>query len=58
MKSRTIVLTIAVLASLAACKSQFETLLSSNDVDAKYKAAMDLFNNGKYLKAYNQQNKR
>ena len=51
MKSRTIVLTIAVLASLAACKSQFETLLSSNDVDAKYKAAMDLFNNGKYLKA-------
>ena len=51
MKSRTIVLTVAVLALLAACKSQFETLLSSNDVDAKYKAAMDLFNDGKYLKA-------
>jgi outer membrane protein assembly factor BamD len=51
MKSRTIFLTLAVLAGLAACKSQFETLLSSNDVDAKYKAAMELFNNGKYLKA-------
>ena len=51
MKPRTIVLTVAVLAALAACKSQFETLLSSNDVDAKYKAAMELFNNRKYLKA-------
>ena len=51
MKLRTIVLTLAALAGLAACKSQFETLMSSNDVDAKYKAAMDLFNEGKYLKA-------
>ena len=52
MKLRTIVLTLAALAAAAvSCKSQFETLLSSNDVDAKYKAAMELFNNGKYLKA-------
>ena len=51
MKPKTIFLTLAVLAAFAACKSQFEVLLSSNDVDAKYKAAMDLFNNGKYLKA-------
>ena len=51
MKLKTIVLSLAALAAVAACKSQFETLLSSNDVDAKYKAAMDLFNNGKYLKA-------
>ena len=51
MKLKTIVLSLAALAALAACKSQFETLLSSNDVDAKYKAAMDLFNDGKYLKA-------
>ena len=51
MKLRTIVLTVAAVAALAACKSQFETLLSSNDVDAKYKAAMELFNNRKYLKA-------
>ena len=51
MKLKTIVLSLAALAAVAACKSQFETLLSSNDVDAKYKAAMELFNNGKYLKA-------
>ena len=51
MKLRTIVLTLATLASLASCKTEFETLLSSNDVDAKYKAAMELFNNKKYLKA-------
>ena len=51
MNSKTIVLTLAVLAAFAACKSQYEILLSSNDVDAKYKAAMDYFNQGKYLKA-------
>ena len=51
MKLKTIVLSLAALAAVAACKSQFETLLSSNDVDTKYKAAMELFNNGKYLKA-------
>ena len=51
MKLKTIVLTLATLFALGACKSQFEMLLSSNDVDAKYKAAMELFNNQKYLKA-------
>ena len=50
-KLRTIVLTLAAVAAVAACKSEYEILLSSNDVDAKYKAAMDLFNNRKYLKA-------
>ena len=49
MKLKTIVLTLATLFALGACKSQFEMLLSSNDVDAKYKAAMELFNNQKYL---------
>ena len=51
MKFRSIALTVAALAALASCKSQFETLLSSNDVDAKYAAAMEYFNNKKYLKA-------
>ena len=50
-KLRTIVLTLAAVAAVVACKSEYEILLSSNDVDAKYKAAMDLFNNRKYLKA-------
>jgi outer membrane protein assembly factor BamD len=34
-----------------ACKSQYEALLASNDVDAKYQAAMELYNNQKFTKA-------
>ena len=40
-----------LLLSAFACKSQYETLLASNDVDAKYDAAMTFFNNKKYQKA-------
>lgn len=35
------------------CKSQYELLLSSNDVDEKYAAAFDYFNQGKFNKAAN-----
>ncbi len=41
---------VAVLAAVS-CKSQYDTLLSSNDVDAKYKAAFQYFDKGKYQKA-------
>ena len=41
----------AVLAAAVSCKSEFDTLLSSNDVDAKYAAAFDYFGKGKYQKA-------
>ena len=51
MKPRTLIIAAAVLAALASCKSEYEILLSSNDVDAKYKAAMQYFNDRKYLKA-------
>ena len=40
-----------VLFLLPACKSAYETLLTGNDVEAKYKAAFEFFNNGKYRKA-------
>ena len=33
------------------CKSAYELLLDSNDTDAKYDAAFDYFNQGKYNKA-------
>ena len=33
------------------CKSEYEALLNGNDVDAKYAAAFDYFNHGKYSKA-------
>jgi len=42
---------IAAVFTLASCKSQHESLLNSNDADAKYKAAFEYFNNGKYSKA-------
>ncbi len=48
---RTLILALAGLLAAVSCKSQYETLLSSNDVDAKYQAAMDYFNQKKYLKA-------
>ena len=44
------VLLLALLA-LVSCKSQYDALLASNDVDAKYKAAFDYFNQGKYQKS-------
>lgn len=42
----------AVLAIAASsCKSQFDIMLNSSDVDAKFKTAFDYFNAGKYQKA-------
>jgi len=41
----------AVVFSLQSCKSEYEALLNGNDVDAKYAAAFDYFNHGKYSKA-------
>ena len=38
-------------AFLFSCKSQYEVLLNSNDVDTKYEAAFEYYNNGKYSKA-------
>ena len=42
---------IAVAAIGLGCKSQYETLLESGDADAKYNAAFEYFNKGKYQKA-------
>ncbi|MBQ2069048.1 MAG: outer membrane protein assembly factor BamD [Bacteroidales bacterium] len=41
----------AIAAGALACSSKFDKLLSSNDVDEKYKAAFEYFNKGKYRKA-------
>ena len=53
MSKRTIFPAIAILllSALSACKSQYEALLESNDAEAKYNAAFDYFNEGKYSKA-------
>jgi outer membrane protein assembly factor BamD len=50
MKFRFIFAVLA-LVSICSCKSQYELLLNSNDVDAKYKAAFEYFELGKYGKS-------
>ena len=42
---------LAALALLPSCKSQYDAMLESSDVDMKYKAAFDYFNKGKYTRA-------
>lgn len=46
-------LIVAITAALAicSCKTQYEILLESNDVDAKYNAALQFYDTGKYQKA-------
>ena len=53
-QNRTILLIVAAALTLgffAGCKSEYESLLVSNDVDAKYAAAFDLYNQKKYSKS-------
>lgn len=42
---------VLALTSLFSCKSQYEMLLNSNDVELKYEAAFRFFNETKYTKA-------
>lgn len=48
---RNLTLVVAALIAICSCKSQYEMILNSNDADAKYEAAFEYFNNGKYNKA-------
>lgn len=41
----------AVVWAASSCKSQYEILLNSNDADAKYEAAFQYYNDGKFSKA-------
>jgi outer membrane protein assembly factor BamD len=41
----------SALVCLFSCKSEYEALLKSNDVNLKYKAAMDYYEKGKYNRA-------
>jgi len=55
MKRSSILFACAVLvlavSGLQSCKSQYDAILESYDVDAKYKAAFDYFNRGKYTRS-------
>ncbi|MEA4867248.1 Outer membrane protein assembly factor BamD [bioreactor metagenome] len=45
------IFSLVLALSTASCKSQFDALVQSNDVDEIYKGAFKYFNDGKYLKA-------
>lgn len=51
MKYRLFFAVTAAMVMMCSCKSQYEMLLNSNDADAKYAAAFDYFEQGKYSKA-------
>lgn len=51
MKHKILIPVILVALSAMSCKSEYELLLGSSDSDAKYAAAFDYFNMGKYQKA-------
>ena len=45
------VVLLLLMAAFQSCKSEYDALLNSTDVDKKYSAAFDFFNHGKYNKA-------
>ena len=47
---KSILFAVALMA-VCSCKSQYDVLLNSNDVDAKFKAAFEYFNDNKFSKA-------
>ncbi len=51
MRFRIILLAVLAVTVCSSCKSQFELLLASNDADAKYEAAFNYYNKGKFAKA-------
>ena len=52
MKNRSLFLALALVAvAISSCKTEYEILLEGNDIDAKYAAAFDYFNQGKYSRS-------
>ena len=51
MKFRSLMIIVLVALVHVSCVSEYEKILRSNDVDEKYKAALNYFNQGKFKKA-------
>mgnify|MGYP003306453776 CR=1 FL=1 len=51
MKLKNLIMAAVAIVAISSCKSQYEILMTSNDVDAKYEAAFKYYNEGKYSKA-------
>ena len=50
-KAKCLFALLMVTTATVSCKTEYELLLNSNDVDKKYTAAFEYFNQGKYQKA-------
>ena len=48
MKFKHLFFALMAIVAVSSCKSQYETLLNSNDVNMKYDAALDYYNQGKF----------
>ena len=42
---------LLMLSGLVSCRSEYDQILESNDIDAKYNAAFNYFNAGKYTRS-------
>lgn len=51
MKFKHLFFALLAILAVSSCKSQYETLLNSNDVNMKYDAAFDYYNQGKFSRA-------
>lgn len=51
MRLKHIVFSVIALMAVCSCKTEYETLLNSNDADAKYEAAFRYFNDDKFSKS-------
>lgn len=51
MKFKHLFFALLAIVAFSSCKSQYETLLNSNDVNMKYDAAFDYYNQGKFSRA-------
>jgi outer membrane protein assembly factor BamD len=51
MKFKHLFFALLAIVAVSSCKSQYETLLNSNDVNMKYDAAFDYYNQGKFSRA-------
>ena len=51
MKFKHLFFALLAIVAVSSCKSQYETLLNSNDVDMKYDAEFDYYNQGKFSRA-------
>lgn len=51
MQFKSIIILLAAALMHASCASYYDTVMKSNDVDVKYKAAMEYFKKNKYKKA-------